>query len=160
MAIKDQLPPLLVFGGDWDRCCGEAYAIFSRDFLERTASCLGTPVHVDKRKIGSDKVESFWHVTSTTDRATGNKLPDINRLVRIRWIRALIDNASAADVLCWRYKEGNGPVRVYIWARDAEFVVILEEIMGRKFLRLVTAFIVGYDSKKRDLMKRYDDRIR
>jgi hypothetical protein len=77
------------------------------------------------------------------------KVKDIERAIRISWVRPIIENYSAAGMDSWRYLEGNGQVRHYLYAKAADYLVIIEE-KPRGFY-LVTGFYVDSDWKRKDL---------
>jgi len=62
-------------------------------------------------------------------------------------------------VFAWDYLEGNGNVHTYVWLKDLHFVVIMKKYRNGA-RRLITSFYVDYDSKRRDLERKYAKRMR
>lgn len=61
-------------------------------------------------------------------------------------------DGTAPGLTRWRYVEGDGTVKIYLWLEAANYVVILAE--RDHVIALVTAFYVSLSGTKRDLTKR------
>jgi hypothetical protein len=90
-----------------------------------------------------DKGFSFWHVISEApdrqNRNEGDRIPDLRRCERIRWIAQAIQHASnGTDGFIWWESQRKSEVRVVIWAEPWDFVVILAK--RREYYLLKTAF--------------------
>lgn len=144
------LPETIRFTGDWNAFVALAYRIFKFDFLDSSPCFYGQRVSVNRsKKDGSPMEEGFWHLITREDKKLKERLPDFPRAERITWVRSIIENHSAPGMDCWRYLEGNGRVRYYLYAKAADYLVILEESQRSFFL--VTGFYVDSDWKRREL---------
>lgn len=144
------LPEIIRFTGDWDAFVALAYRVFKVDFLDSSPRFHGHRVSVNRsKKDGSSMEEGFWHLITRDDKKLKERLPDFPRAERITWARPLIENHSTTDMDCWRYLEGNGRVRHYLYAKEVDYLVILEE--SPKSFFLVTGFYVDSDWKRREL---------
>ncbi len=117
----------------------------------------------------------FWHLTSREQKARrvprrkrkfydvdeipAQRLPDPRRSERLPWVKPLIENAEKSEVLAWDYEEGNGSIKTYSWLKDLDFVVIMKKYPDGK-RRLITAFYVDSEYKRRDFENKYKKRIR
>lgn len=150
----------------------ELYAIFEHDFITNTAF-LNKAVAVDINRSAQlhGKPKVFWHVITREKqiqvrrgRITQTKKIrkfDENRAKRIRWIKHLILNFDDTrnNIFSFFYTEtsgeNRGKLRFYIWARDHDYVVILEKL-GKNRSFLVTAFFVNEHSNKATYQSRYN----
>lgn len=154
----DFLPDTIQFTGDWHPFVTLAYAVFKQNFLDSSPRFHSRLVTVNlSKKDGSPMEEGFWHLITREDKKVKDRLPDFPRAERITWVRPIIENYSAAGMDCWRYLEGNGQVRHYLYARAADYLVIVEE-KPRSFY-LVTGFYVDSEWKRNDLEKKKAKRI-
>ena len=144
------LPETIRFAGDWGVFVALAYGVFKVDFLDSAPRIHGRPVSVNRsKKDGSPMEEGFWHLITREDKQSKDRLPDFPRAERITWARPIIENYSTAGMDCWRYLEGSGKVRLYLYARVVDYLVILEE-SPRSFF-LVTGFYVDSEWKRKEL---------
>ena len=153
----DWLPPLLPMS-PWSEAVQESlYAIFLRDFVENPASYKGRKVWFFPERE-RDKELIFWHLTEREDPpGSGNRLPDFRRSERLPWARAMLDHLDAPEVKAWDYKEGDGGIRTYVWLEALDYVVVMKRYPdGQR--RLITAYYVDHDSKRRTLHKKWEKR--
>lgn len=144
------------------------YGIFCRDFVA-TPAMLGGTLHVDPQsKRKSDGCEdTFWHLTTRTDykqsqksQAAPTRYPDMARGARLEWVRQIIDSPTH-DCVCMFYFQENNPkrdIRLYLWAWDHDFVVILQKL-GKSKTFLVTSFHLDNDSKVKAYYTRNEEYI-
>lgn len=154
------LPPMLELDGAWEDVLNRLYGIFKRDFIDNQVLCGVLKIIYDKRKIDEQKEEAFWHLITKNDRKLG-RIPDYERAKRLPWVKPIIQNYSSTDLKVWDYPEKKNRVRMYLWLENYDYAVILERNRGERkhLLTLITAFYVeGW--KKRDLIRRYQKRIR
>ena len=136
---------------------GNLHRIFVNDFQDFPPSFQGATVW-HYRRLDGDKEEVFWHITSMEDKKAGERLPDLRRCERIRWIRCIIENSEQPEVRVWDYRESNGSIHTYLWLHSCDFVVILKN--HSKYGRfLLTAFCV-HESTKRNLNSKFEKRIK
>lgn len=117
----------------------------------------GSPVWCfPEMEDGKEKI--FWHLTHREDEATTDRLPDLRRCERIRWVRWLIENCRDDKVLFWDYKESNGQIHTYLWLKEEKFVVILKKYPNNS-RRLVTSYYVDKPKKEQTFMSKYKRKI-
>jgi len=163
MTRPDWLPELVSVNGDWSSILARLYAIFTADFKDQTCTFQGSAVEWDQRITSGDNYEAgFWHLTTKTDRRSGDRLFDPRRAERLPWCSPTIRNSSHAAVKAWEYLESGNRRRVYLWLDEWDYVVILEKRTREHTVRhfLVTAFHVDGDSTRRSLSRKYTERQR
>ncbi len=142
---------------DFESCCQTdeiiefLYSIFKNDFID-TSCYLANTIYIDPQphKKIDDKEEIFWHVITRKDRGLRNL--DKHRATRIRWIKPIILNHNHEKIKMFYYFEDTGKIRLYLWAFEVDFVVILQKL-GAISSYLVTSFYID-NQKKRDVFER------
>jgi len=162
------LPDTLDTDGEWPDTLNNLYKIFCDDFKNTSLTYNGLPIGWQRDKIDDDKDEGFWHlITNDEITISGKKdrIPDYDRAKRLPWCKAIINNANEEEVIVFEYLEGktknNKPkIRTYLWLKDWDFVVILAKNMRPiQHYYLVTAFYLNHKSSKRNISKKYQNRI-
>lgn len=155
------LPDTVEVGGNFSEVLDRLYDIFTRDFKISKLTYNGIPVNWNHRKANQGFEEAFWHLITKIDNRTQYRLFDPKRAERLPWCAPVIQNASDHVVKSWRYREGTGKIRNYLWLNSFDYVVILEEKRTPNCFRyfLVTAFCVDRQAKKKDLESRYNKRL-
>jgi len=144
------LPETIRFSGDWNAFVTLAYRVFKEGFLDSSPRFHGQRVNVNlSKKDGSPMEEGFWHLITREDKKLKQRLPDFPRAERITWVRPIIENFSSVGMDCWKYLEGNGQIRYYLYAKADDYLVILEE--KHKSFFLVTGFYVDSEWKRKEL---------
>jgi len=154
------LPPMLELDGSWEDVLNRLYSVFKRDFIDSHILCGASKIIYDKRKIDTCKEEAFWHLITKHDRNMG-RIPDYERARRLPWVKPIIQDYRNADIKVWDYPGKKNRIRIYLWLENYDYAVILEKNKGKRkhLLTLITAFYVE-ERKKRDLIRRYQKRIR
>lgn len=105
--------------------------------------------------------ESFWHMVTRSETKCGNRFPDFRRAERLRWCLPVIINFQEPQVTWWRYDHLDGKgIRTYLWLKDLDYLVILEERIKRRHVYLHTAFHVDGPSMRRSIQNKYEKRIK
>jgi len=130
------------------------YEIFRNDFiLNRTY--LAQRVYIDpmsddiEASINKEKI--FWHVISRKYR--GTRIVDKPRACRINWIKPMILNYNHVKIKFFYHYEDNNKIRLYLWAYDNDFAVILQKIGITNSSYVVTSFYID-NQNKRDAFER------
>jgi hypothetical protein len=160
------LPDIVSVDGAWEETLTRLYAIFSRDFIRTRLQLNTLEVWHDRRRIDGNYEEGFWHLITREEKTTRTRNFDPRRAERLPWSAPVIRNNSDGNVKCWRYKEGNGKIRFYLWLFNLDYVVILEERTlqplaekpSRTIAMLVTSFYVDSRSKREDLERKFAKR--
>lgn len=104
----------------------------------------------------NDKEEIFYHLTCKTNDFDGDRSPDPNRIIRIKWARSFIENHICLNECCkskpfyWTKLDGN-KLKHKIFFED--YLVILEE--RDDYFLLITGFYVEEEYYKRGLLKEF-----
>ncbi len=133
------------------------YATFRQDFILNPPLYHGRRVwFFPERERGKELI--FWHLTEREDPpGSGNRLPDFRRCERLPWARALFDHLSDPAVRSWDFEEGSGEIRTYLWLEACDYVVVMKRYPdGQR--RLITAYWIDYESKRRSLQNKYAKR--
>ena len=93
------------FDGDWGRMLNAAYEVFCNDFVYGRVSFRGLDVAVRRHPVSNGKEFGFWHCVQE-GALEENRTPDMKRLERIGWIRAVIENAHDGQVEQWENSPG------------------------------------------------------
>lgn len=156
------LPALLSTNGEWDEIVDRLYRVFDATFTHGHPHLRGIPIWWDRHVAPGDQYEAaFWHLITRDDRSTGERLLDPRRAERLCWCGPALQHADDASVLVWNYREQKRDVRTYVWLADWDYVIVLqmrEKAMGPVYY-LITAFHVDGSSRRRNLRRKYEQRI-
>ena len=136
-------PALLPFESDWAEYEEAVYEVFLDTFVRPDIHFLGWRVSAPYRPETRGKHFSFWHVISKAphpkNRNEDDRVPDIQRCERIRWIAWAIQQADAEEegVSWWENKRGPD-IHVVIWVEELDYAVILGK--RRDYYVLKTAY--------------------
>lgn len=153
----DWLPPILTLSGTWGEIVSSLYAIFEKDFKKGKPKFQHYVVWWDQRVLyGQRYKEGFWHLISTDDKNTGERIPDFRRAERLPWCAPTITNSDDSAVKVWDYREGRGQLRTYVWLEDGDYCIILEKLKRptQPAVMLITAFYVDGPSRRRSLQNK------
>lgn len=156
-ASGDWLPPLVLmadFGNSWQPFIDSVYAVFCADFVTSQPRLNGLWVRHRRDPIYDGKEAGFWHCVSE-GKTEDERLPDLRRCERIRWLRALIEHSTDERVDIWE-NERSGDRRVLIWFNE-EYLVVLgyreRQRDGFHYYMLLTAYTTPETSRREKLRK-------
>lgn len=136
----------------------DLYAVFRRDFVLNPAAYQGNRVWFFPGR-DRDKEEIFWHLVEREDPpGSGNRLPDFRRSERLPWARAMLDNCAEPEIKAWDYVEGDGDVHTYVWLEQFDYLIVMKRYPNGQ-RRLLTAYWVDYENKRRKLLKKFSKRV-
>lgn len=142
------LPPMIDTNGRWPDIISRLEKEFEKIFkCSPRRRFDGKMIVYDDRKLDGDIEEGVWHVIARGE----PRLFDPERARRLSWIGCMLDGV-APGLSRWRYIEGNGAVKIYLWLEAEKYVVIFAE--RRQVVALVTAFYVSQSWTQEDLKKR------
>lgn len=149
------LPPLVKledFDGKWDGYIDAVFAEFHRDFLETQPKYQGKWVRCRRDPTYRGKEAGFWHCTSE-GLSENDRIPDLRRCERIRWIRFALEHIGEVGIDCWTNTRHRA-VRHLVWVRE-EFLIVLEEHRRQRdgfvYYQLVTAYCTAEEHRKQKL---------
>ena len=154
---QEWLPPLVLLdqhGGDPARYLEAVYGAFRADFIESRPTFRGRPVVPKRHPMMGNKEAGFWHCVSA-GRLEDERLPDLRRYERIRWIRAVVEAAGTDRVRDWRNTRPRGGERAVIALPDFSFVVVLAVRSG--YCILWTAYPVEQAHRRAKLRRECEE---
>lgn len=134
------------------------YDVFKNDFIDSTPSYREKNVGLLSIGTSLGKDNNFWHIVTKKEfniSSLHERPPYIRRCERIKWPRAIIENAPDEHILIWNELDENGiNLKVHLWLKDFDYVVVL--IDRKSHYLLLTAYYVDSGHYRRNLQKRYD----
>lgn len=135
--------------------------IFNRDIAENDNFKFKgkqiTPTPAD----GVIKIETlFTHLTTVIiDKATRKREFDLDRSVRLHWIKYHIEERKHSNMFLFSVREPDG-FRTYLYDKDEKYVIIFEPLRDKSKYYLITAYyLTGKDAKRDKIMKKYNRRL-
>ncbi len=164
MSNKCWLPKIELFedyNNDWERYQSVLYDVFKNDFLDSAPLFDNERVKIKVFPKEYGKEEAFFHTTCKDYVGGGERVPDLRRCERIRWIRAFIENYDCDPTKCegcegvkaWEEKD-KGKTRVHLFLEEEKYVVVLEKRKG--YYLLITAFYLDYDNAIKKQLTHYE----
>jgi len=132
------------------------YLFFRWLYLEHPLLFQEITVKYRFKPFVNNKEEVFYHLTCKDYETDGERCPDPNRIIRIKWTRAFVENYICMNNCCeskplyWTKAYGN-KIRHKIFYED--FLVILEE--REEYFLLITGYYVEEMYYKKGLLKEY-----
>lgn len=158
MSAPVWLPSMFVMSPWSDEVMEHLYAIFRADFVANPVTYQGFQVwFFPEMERGKELI--FWHLVEREDPPrSGNRLPDFRRAERLPWARPLLLNHTDQAVLAWDFEEAASDVRSYVWLKDLDYVVVMKRYPdGAR--RLITAYWIDYESKRKTLRSKHARRM-
>lgn len=149
------LPELVLledWSGSWKRYLEALYSYFKEDFVENKPVFRGQKVTFKRHPILKGKEATFWHLIS--ERKEKEEKIDLRRCERIRWPRPIIENWDTNVIKFWKNTR-KGEIRICLWLKDQEYLVILAE--RKKYILLWTAYMVTRPHRKAKLEKEHEN---
>ena len=113
----------------------------------------GLPVKSQYRPPTDGKGYGFWHVISDGP-LEADRLPDLRRCERIRWISWIIRMTGSDDRIKWWENKRGTSTHVVLWLESHEFAVVLAKRRGYYLLK--TAYNVTKPHRKKSFQKEYE----
>ncbi len=136
----------------------ELYSIFHDHFI-KSRVYLAKSIYVNPgyhgKKNGKENI--FWHIVTRTNNKTKEREFDTQRASRIHWIKPIIENYNNHEIKLF-YADYNKKIRLFLWAEDYDFVVILQKLGNNYSSYLVTSFYIE-EWKKKKFQKMYENYI-
>ncbi len=146
------------FGGNWSEYLEAVYVVFYRDFIKSQPKFRNCWVRCRREPLENGKEAGFWHCISGGENET-ERIPEIRRMERISWVRAVIEHCNDSDVTVWEVMR-NTDRRICIWFREEYLIVLAERIRRRggfRYWQLITAYDTEQENRKRQLRKKLDE---
>lgn len=154
------IPPELVsfntFGGDWPAYEVELHRIFMEEIAKGRLTFRDLPVNCRRLPETAGRWASFWHLVQEGP-VEDDRLPDLRRCERIRWVRWMIENAlSHPEISEWQNTRGTEP-NTLLWYRE-DYLVVLARRGGYWLLR--TAYCTVQSGRIKQLQRERDTYLR
>jgi hypothetical protein len=149
------LPPLVLlenYRGDWSQYLEAVYDYFRQDFLGPRPLFRNKRMGLKRHPLIDGKEATFWHMI-TEGKNEAERIPDLRRCERIRWIMPIIQHADDACIKNWT-QDIRGSTRTHLWLAEYEFLVVLDE--RQEFVLPWTAFPVPEERRKRYFQEQYE----
>ena len=161
--FSEVLPELLDLSGiSWEEILERLYAVFHEDFKRHKPTHDGMRVLYDSRILpdGQGKEEGFWHVVSTTDRETKERLIDYRRAERLPWARPMMEQHKFPGFKVFDYDTGRKDqgIRRYLCLDDYSYVLILTR--KKRAFFWITAYYIEKQWRRDKIAKRYKNRVK
>jgi hypothetical protein len=146
----NKLPSKEVFKGDWTYFNVEISAFFKIAFSDKYFQ--GNKVLIRHNTI--------YHILSENDAKTKERLPDMRRMERAKWIPHILfgnDCDECPNRIMWDKIDRSIP-RLYIYCVEERYLIVLERHRNRPVLYLVTAYPVSKHNHKKYIMSYRDNK--
>jgi len=142
-------PDLLPFAGDWKAYEAELHQTFLDEIAHGELWFRNQRVNCRRHPEYAGRWASFWHLVSE-GLVEDDRLPDLRRCERIRWVRWAIENSTThPEIDEWRNRRGTEK-NTLLWFRE-EYLVILAERRGYWLLK--TAYCTNESRRIRKIRK-------
>lgn len=175
--VPTWLPVTIQFQGDWNSFVRVLYVVFEADFKTGNSRFRSRPLWHNNwvaKDCPYQYEEGFWHLVTRdqwvynrqTRRKEKERLPELDRAARLPWAKPITQNEDSQELVAWEFEEETPRhgkvVRIYLWLKEMDYVVILERQSKRlgEVYMLVTSFLVDCDAKRKDLESRYARRLK
>lgn len=147
MTLPPPLIPLSNYAG-WQAYEDAIYAIYLETVAHAGLTFCGNQVKVRFRPETKHKGYGFWHLISEApdqrNRNEDDRIPDLRRCERVRWVAWCIQNADAGEAgFSWWENERGRETHIVVWAEQQDFAVVLAKRQtqeGPRFYLLKTAY--------------------
>jgi len=151
-------PELFTLNGEWEEYLKQVYEIYLCTIINSNLIFQGLPVKAKYMPATRGMGFGFWHLISEAAPTKGKKdederVPDLHRCERIRWVAWAILNAGNSDILFWENNR-SGNVHVVIWVKEHDFAVVLSK--RKDYYLLKTAYCVK-KYRKVDFQKEWEN---
>ncbi|PJK12219.1 hypothetical protein CO614_05615 [Lysobacteraceae bacterium NML120232] len=132
----------------WEAYEDAIYAVYLETVAHARLTFCGSPLKVRFKPETKKKGYGFWHLISEAsdqrNRNEEDRLPDLQRCERVRWVAWCIQHADAGTPgFSWWENERRGETHVVLWAEAHDYAVILAKRktqQGPRYYLLKTAY--------------------
>lgn len=142
--------------------------IFKRDIEDNQNFKFRTKQIRPIKKEGEAPMQTLFHHLTTRDeydengKKTGHRLFEMDRSVRLHWIKFHIDELKKLNVEVFSYVDrvdGKDVTRTYIYNIEKEYVVILEPHRSELDYYLLTAYYFNEPGGKKQIEKKLKKKL-
>lgn len=146
----------------WSEYESFLYSVFTTDFIQSRPTYKMHTVEPRWYPVTNNREEGFYHITGKKLTHSGDRVPDLRRCERIRWVRSFIENVVCNPLICSEcdgVKIWNEPfkntIRPHLLFEEECYVVVLEK--RNKYYLLISAFYVEREKDMDDLLDKYEE---
>ncbi len=124
--------------------------VFDRDIRNNSFFKFRTKQIKPTSKDGEIPMDTLFHhlTTVVTDEKTKKREFDMDRSVRLHWVKYHVEEKKKDKMLIFSCKEPQG-IRTYIYDKEKKYVIILEPYRNKDEYYLLTAYhLTGRNNKK------------
>ncbi|MCT2563293.1 hypothetical protein [Chryseobacterium herbae] len=143
------------YSGNFSLYFKEVYSIFKDHFITNKPFYKGAKVGTKRFPEVDGVHRTFYHITHEGENEH-DRIPDLNRMERIRFPKFIIDNCPHDELLIW-VKQIRKENRIHILNEDERYLLVLNERDG--YYLLWTAFYIEHSHTLRKKKKEYIDYI-
>ena len=135
--------------------------IFKRDFEEQIPVFCDKNIHPTPKEDGAIPMETlFRHLTTEMiDKVTRERVFEIDRSMRLHWVRYHLGQKKSNNMLLFSVKEPEG-IRTYYYDADEKYVIVLEPLRcGDAYYLLSAYYIKGKDAQRNKIEKKYKRKL-
>lgn len=135
------------------------YSFFTDKYLSKLLIFKDKELRLRHSPKENNKIEAFFHLTCKNYTDKKNRSPSPERIIRIEWPLALMQNYICCEDCCdekplyWVKLDSKGRIKHYIYFRS--YLVIIEE--RKLYYLLITGFYVEEDYYHMDLIEDYEN---
>lgn len=131
-------------------------AVFNRDFSGANFLFKDHPIKPTTAENGEDSMDRlFRHLTTViVDQATKHREFEVERSIRIHWIKHLIMNWHNNNIVIFKIPDEN---RIYLLDKNEKYVIVFEPLRNGTAVFLLTAYKLE-PSRYKNLMRKYEKR--
>ena len=139
------------------------YEVYKKEVVNGDLTFLNLPIKCPWHPPFQNKHFSFWHLISEKGGSNleADRVPDIRRCERIKWISYVIINAyDCSKILCWEKEVQTSRGRnkhIHLYLHEERYLVVLRK--EKKRLDIVTTFVVREHNHQKKIKeaKQYTD---
>lgn len=135
--------------------------VFKRDFEGQIPVFCGKSIRPTPREDGEIPMETlFRHLTTEmVNKVTRERVFEIDRSMRLHWVRFHLNQSKAEQMLLFSVKEPEG-IRTYYYDVDEKYVIVLEPLRsGDAYYLLSAYYIKGKDAQRNKIEKKYKRKL-
>lgn len=127
------VPAILPFTGDWEEYEDRLYNIFLSEIAQGGLVFRGERISCRRLPVDKGRWAAFWHLIQEGP-IEEDRLPDLSRCERLRWIKYVIENWNTDPNIEWWENRRSGGVSVLLWLNE-DYLVILARRDGYWLLK-------------------------
>lgn len=108
----------------------QAYAAYHADFGVGVAPVPfhGAPIEVERHphKANATREHTYWHMVTEGLPESARITPILDRLVRVPWVRVVLENQTHADIKIWANIRGSDR-HFCFWHPKLNFLVVVKQ---------------------------------